>query len=160
DRFRPQEGLMKNKGQHSYRLKARSRTSTLTRRDLFRIGMAAGFAASMGAGALPGLAPRRAYARVGTNTEGIAPPSIEALRGIARRYFLRVSDQDLATYGELMKGTIGSYRRIAQLQEPRLPVKYPRAPGYRPSPEDNRLNAWYWRCSIKGADSGILKGKR
>src|SRR5260370_3367367 len=113
----------------------------------------------MGVGALRGSAPRRALARVGTNTEGIAPPSIEELRGIARRYFLRISDQDLATYGELMKGTIGSYRRIAQLQEPKLPVKYPRAPGYRPSPEDNPLNAWYWRCSIKGAGSGILKGK-
>src|SRR5713226_1328180 len=151
---------MSNKEQNTHRPKARSRASTLSRRDLFRIGMAAGVAASMGAGALPGFAPRRALARVGTNTEGIAPPSIEELRGIARRYFLRISDQDLATYGELMKGTIGSYRRIAQLQEPKLPVKYPRAPGYRPSPEDNPLNAWYWRCSIKGAGSGILKGKR
>jgi len=151
---------MSNKAQNTHRPKARSRASALSRRDLFRIGMAAGVAASMGAGALPGFAPRRALARVGTNTEGIAPPSIEELRGIARRYFLRISDQDLATYGELMKGTIGSYRRIAQLQEPKLPVKYPRAPGYRPSPEDNPLNAWYWRCSIKGAGSGILKGKR
>jgi len=123
---------MSNKEQNTHRPKARSRVSTLSRRDLFRIGMAAGVAASMGAGALPGFAPRRALARVGTNTEGIAPPSIEELRGIAGRYFLRISDQDLATYGELMKGTIGSYRRIAQLQEPKLPVKYPRAPGYRP----------------------------
>ncbi|XP_070557358.1 amidase-like [Ptychodera flava] len=38
-------------------------------------------------------------------------------------------------------------------------VKYPRTPGYRPRPEENKLNAWYWRCDIKGADTGKLAGK-
>ncbi|MGH6802191.1 MAG: hypothetical protein ACREC3_02340 [Methyloceanibacter sp.] len=59
-----------------------------------------------------------------------------------------------------MDGTLGSYRRIAALAEPKLPVKYPRTPGYRPAPEGNPLNAWYWKCSIQGAGSGKLKGKR
>ena len=44
--------------------------------------------------------------------------------------------------------------------EPKLPVKYPRAPGYRPSPEENPHNAWYWKTDIKGAPSGVLAGKR
>src|SRR2546429_6069971 len=39
-------------------------------------------------------------------------------------------------------------------------VKYPRTPGYRPGPEENRQNAWYRKTSIKGAPSGKLKGKR
>ncbi|XP_064595450.1 amidase-like [Liolophura sinensis] len=44
--------------------------------------------------------------------------------------------------------------------EPALPVKYPRTPGYRPGPEENTLNAWYYRCDIKGAAKGKLVGKK
>ena len=35
-----------------------------------------------------------------------------------------------------------TYQRLYELPEPKLPVKYPRTPGYRPSPEDNPYNAW------------------
>jgi Asp-tRNA(Asn)/Glu-tRNA(Gln) amidotransferase A subunit family amidase len=41
-----------------------------------------------------------------------------------------------------------------------LAVKFPRDAGFRPPASDNRLNAWYWRCSIKGATSAPLAGKR
>src|SRR2546427_4023038 len=34
-----------------------------------------------------------------------------------------------------------------------------RKPGYRPSPEEDRLNAWTWRCRIEGAAEGVLAGK-
>src|SRR5207237_3318591 len=37
---------------------------------------------------------------------------------------------------------------------------YARTGGYRPTAEENPLNAWYQKCSIKGASSGILAGKR
>jgi amidase len=132
----------------------------LGRRDLFRLGLAAGVAAGMGTGLEFATGARLAHARVGTNTEGIAPPSLEELSAIAKQYHLKISAEDLATYRDLMKGTIGSYRRISELQEPKLLVKYPRTPGYRPSPEQNPLNAWYWKCSIKGAATGMLAGKR
>src|SRR5262249_31680876 len=46
------------------------------------------------------------------------------------------------------------------LAEPKLPVKYPRAPGYRPSAEENPFNAWYWKTDIKGAPKGLLAGKK
>src|SRR2546423_3278722 len=39
-------------------------------------------------------------------------------------------------------------------------VKYPRTPGHRPGPEENRHNAWYRKTSVKGAPGGKLKGKR
>ena len=35
-----------------------------------------------------------------------------------------------------------TYQRLYELPDPKLPVKYPRTPGYRPSPEDNLYNAW------------------
>jgi len=59
-----------------------------------------------------------------------------------------------------MDGVLASYRRLDQFAEPTLPVKYRRDPGYRPPASENRLNAWYWRCSIKCAQSGPLAGKK
>jgi len=59
-----------------------------------------------------------------------------------------------------MDGVLASYRRLDQFAEPTLPVKYPRNAGYRPAASENRLNAWYWKCSIKGAASGPLAGKK
>ena len=37
---------------------------------------------------------------------------------------------------------IPAYTLTATLDEPSLPVKYPRTPGYRPSAEENTHNAW------------------
>src|SRR5947207_12014946 len=59
-----------------------------------------------------------------------------------------------------MVAVLESYRRIDQLTQPALPVSYQRAGGYRPSADENPLNAWYQKCSIKGTSSGILAGKR
>ncbi|MGH7388324.1 MAG: amidase [Candidatus Rokuibacteriota bacterium] len=90
----------------------------------------------------------------------VRKPSLDDLRDAARQYHLDLTADDLASFRELMDGTIASYRRLDQLPEPRLPVKYPRTPGSRPGPEENRLNAWYWKCSITGAAGGRLGGKK
>src|SRR5213083_909548 len=89
-----------------------------------------------------------------------AKPTIEQLRAIAQTYDLHLSDADLASFTGLMSATFESYRRMDQLTQPALPVSYPRSGSYRPGPEENPLNAWYQKCSIKGASSGILSGKR
>ena len=34
-----------------------------------------------------------------------------------------------------------------------------REPGRRPTPQDDPLNAWMWKCRIEGAAGGLLKGK-
>lgn len=90
----------------------------------------------------------------------VQPPSDEALREIAASYRLDLSTEELSEYRDLMGGVLASYARLDELTESKPKVMYPREPGYRPKPEDNPLNAWYWRCSIKGADDGKLAGKR
>ena len=35
-----------------------------------------------------------------------------------------------------------TYQRMSELPDPKLPVKYPRTPGYRPTAEENPCNAW------------------
>jgi amidase len=90
----------------------------------------------------------------------LEPPSLETLGELADRYGLELSRDDLVFYRRLIEQTLPSYHRLDQLAEPRPPVRYPRTSGWRPQPEDNPLNAWYWRCSIKGAEDGPLAGKR
>ncbi|TXL75701.1 amidase [Vineibacter terrae] len=87
-------------------------------------------------------------------------PSVEQLAGIARSFGLSLSGDDLASFRDLMRGPIASCARLDALVEPKLPVKYARAPGYRPSAEENPYNAWYWKTDIPGAASGLLAGKK
>lgn len=89
---------------------------------------------------------------------GLKRPSIEDLAIIAQEYHLDLTETDLAEFQELI--TLDAYKHLDQMVEPHsLPVKYPRDPGYRPQPEDNPYNAWYWKTSIKGAPTGKLQGK-
>src|SRR5713101_133496 len=89
-----------------------------------------------------------------------AKPTIEQLRETAQTYGLHLSDADLESFTGLMDAVLESYRRIDQLPEPALTVRYPRSGGYRPAASENPLNAWYQKCTIKGASTGILAGKR
>jgi amidase len=80
-----------------------------------------------------------------------AKPTIEQLCETAQMYGMHLSDADLESFADLMSAALESYRRIDQLTEPALPVRYPRSGGYRPAASENPLNAWYQKCSIKGA---------
>ena len=97
---------------------------------------------------------------VGSSRRGIMPPSLEELRSIAQEYNITLSLEDLEGFLPEMEGMLESYKKVGELPEPMPEVKYPRTPGYRPFPEKNPLNAWYWRCSIKGAAQGKLAGKK
>src|SRR5262249_7654493 len=57
-------------------------------------------------------------------------------------------------------GMKASYDRLDELVEPKLPVKYPRTAGQRPSAEENRYNAWAWKATIEGSRGGVLAGKK
>ena len=86
-------------------------------------------------------------------------PTIDDLAELAADYELSLEPEDLESFQGLMAGNLASYDRLDELTEPSLPVAYPRSPGFRPQPEDNPLNAWYWRSEITGAASGPLLGK-
>ncbi len=87
-------------------------------------------------------------------------PTEDQLQDIARSFGMTLTAADAASFRGLMAGSIASYNRLDQLPEPKLPVKYPRLPGYRPGPEENPYNAWYWKTEIKGSVKGILAGKK
>jgi amidase len=87
-------------------------------------------------------------------------PTIEQLHDIADQCGFSLSDSDLASFRHLLAPYITAYNLIADMPDELPPVKYPRTPGYRPGPEENRHNAWYRKTSVKGAPSGKLKGKK
>jgi amidase len=92
-------------------------------------------------------------------------PSIEDLATIAQAHHLNLSEADLAEFQTAI--TLESHQRIDQLINDQFinsltessSKQYPRDAGYRPSPEDNPYNAWYWKTAIQGAKSGLLQGK-
>ncbi|XP_013395091.1 uncharacterized protein LOC106162361 [Lingula anatina] len=87
------------------------------------------------------------------------PPNIKQLRKIAGDLRLELSEEELTAYRECLLPLEEDYGILDELPEPTLPVKYPRTPGWRPKPEDNPFNSWYWRTDIQGAPSGKLAGK-
>ena len=89
----------------------------------------------------------------------IETPTAKELRAIAEGLDLKLSNEDVDTFRGLMGASIAALNQVDAMPDELPPVKYPREPGTRPAEEDNPLNAWYYRTSIKGASSGKLKGK-
>src|SRR5256885_1584869 len=139
------------------------RQSSYSRRQFFRVG-AAGVATTrvVASGRGRGVAGAAVQSPPPMNTAPrvLRKPPLDELGRIAKSYGLDASAEDLASFRNLMDGVLAASRRLDQFAEPTLPVKYPREAGFRPPASDNRLNAWYWRCSINGATSGPLAGKK
>ncbi|MBJ26112.1 MAG: Asp-tRNA(Asn)/Glu-tRNA(Gln) amidotransferase GatCAB subunit A [Alphaproteobacteria bacterium] len=89
----------------------------------------------------------------------VRTPTIDEVLDIADDFGLNLSIEDAESYQGLMAGTVASYDRLDDLAEPKLEVKYPRTTGYRPPPEENPYNAWYWKSKVKGKTRGLLSGK-
>lgn len=86
-------------------------------------------------------------------------PTPNELRAVAAQCGLSLTDEDVSSFRGLMQGSIDAYNAVAGMPDEVPPVRYPRTPGYQPSPEENPRNAWYRKSVVKGADSGKLKGK-
>jgi amidase len=90
----------------------------------------------------------------------VSKPSIEELRVAAGAFRLSLTDVDLASFQALADQALVSQRRLEELGEPPRPIRYPRTLGHRPERDENRFNAWAWKCAIKGASTGPLAGHR
>ena len=110
-------------------------------------------------GHVPGARIRERQTRAHEELAVIRSPTIQQLRGISAELGLELADDLLTEIQASFAGSIASYERIDRLEEPSLPVRYLRSDIRRPERDENPLNAWYWRCSIPGAPSGLLAGK-
>jgi len=86
-------------------------------------------------------------------------PSLDELREIAKKLNMSFSDQELHDYLELMEANFKAYDQLDQMDEFIPEIKYPRSDISWPSPQENILNAWYVKSTIKGRPSGKLNNK-
>ena len=93
-------------------------------------------------------------------TMTVKRPTLSQMRNMADRFGMSLSDEDLREYSEIMEPYIQCYDRLDALPDYLPEVRYPRSPGYRPSPAENPLNAWYYKTNIKGAMDGPLRDKK
>ncbi len=89
----------------------------------------------------------------------VKKPTPAEFVAIAEALGMHMTDADVASYLELMTGTIDSYNLLAEMPSFVPTVNYPRTPGYFPEGADNPNNAWYVKSTVKGAASGKLAGK-
>ncbi|MDE0523092.1 MAG: amidase [Boseongicola sp.] len=87
-------------------------------------------------------------------------PTLSQMRDMARRFGMRLTDEELHEYSEIMEPYMKAYDRLDATPDNLPPVRYPRSPGRFPDLSENPLNAWYVKTEIPGAPDGPLKGKR
>lgn len=90
-------------------------------------------------------------------------PSAAELKAIARANHIELRPEELAALEDMMPAQMAILDQIdAEAATPNDSVtRYrERKAGARPSPKDDPFNAIVTRCSVKGASSGPLKGKR
>ena len=87
-------------------------------------------------------------------------PTLDQVRDVAAELGMNFSDVDLAAHHAAFAGGVAAYNLIDQMPDELPRVTYPRTPGARPAPEDNRYGAWYIKTEVQGAASGKLKGKK
>ncbi|HEX5689462.1 MAG TPA: amidase [Roseiflexaceae bacterium] len=90
----------------------------------------------------------------------VRTPTLSELSRIAEHYNLQLTDDEVRSYQHLIEALLPDYAEVERFPDPMPAARYPRTSGYRPGPEENPLNAWYWRCAIRGAPEGKLAGKR
>jgi amidase len=86
-------------------------------------------------------------------------PTREQLRAAARECGLALDDASVESFRALLTTYVDAYNVVDAMPDEVPRVKYPRTPGYRPAPEENKYNAWYYKSSVKGAPEGKLKGR-
>jgi amidase len=86
-------------------------------------------------------------------------PTVEQMTDIVESLGMAMSQQRVGEFLSLMEPNFAAYDLVDEMPDEVPIVKYPRTPGYRPSPEENPHNAWYVKTDIHGAPKGKLKGK-
>ena len=86
-------------------------------------------------------------------------PTLNQMKDVVAELGMSMSDARVQEFLDVMQGTLDAYDVVDSLPDFLPPVLYPRTSGYRPTAEENPMNAWYVKTEIKGAPRGPLLGK-
>jgi amidase len=88
-------------------------------------------------------------------------PTADDLKQLAAANHFNLNPDELADFQAMMPQMFETLDGLDRAPSPVVPLKYAeRNRGARPQPEDDPFNAILRRCSVKGAQSGKLAGKR
>ena len=86
-------------------------------------------------------------------------PTLSQMQDVVTELGMSMSDSRIMEFMDVMQGTLDAYDVVDSLPDYLPPVLYPRTAGYRPTAEENPMNAWYVKTEIKGAPRGPLLGR-
>jgi amidase len=86
-------------------------------------------------------------------------PTHEQLLEVADEIGLSFGRDDADSFIDILRPFIAAYNVVDAMPDNLPEVKYPRAPGRHPLPEENPHNAWYVKTTVSGAPSGKLHGR-
>ncbi|WP_289149954.1 amidase [uncultured Salipiger sp.] len=89
----------------------------------------------------------------------VSTPTTDQIAEIAAELGMNLTEADVASFQGLMGAYVEHYSIVEKLPDALPEVTYPRTIGTRPAPEDNPLNAWYYKSTVTGAETGKLAGK-
>ena len=94
---------------------------------------------------------------------GVRQPTVAELRAIAAQHHFTATSEQFQEWQPIINGWISSLDRVEALHAEHFPKQdvSQRDRGEAPKPDENRLNAWAWRCDIRNGDvtGGKLSGK-
>ena len=91
-----------------------------------------------------------------------AVPDVDEVVAVAKELGIHLCPDEAVLYRKYLMEQMEQLDTFVQarLEEHKPPmVSAARKPGYRPSPEEDPLNAWIWKCRIEGESEGLLAGK-
>lgn len=91
----------------------------------------------------------------------IRRPNSDQIRELALSEYMDLSEEEVIDIGALINLSLNQIERLDDMFFDSHKLKYhDRNPGERPTPEEDPYNIFIRKCSVKGAISGILAGKR
>jgi len=91
-----------------------------------------------------------------------ALPDVDEVVAVAKELGIHLGPDEAVMYRKYLMEQMEQLDTFVQarLDEPKPPmVSSARKPGYRPSTDEDPLNAWMWKCRIEGVAGGLLAGK-
>ncbi len=86
-------------------------------------------------------------------------PTHAQMKAVVAELGMNMSDARVQEFLDVMQPTLDAYDVVDSLPDYLPPVLYPRTSGYRPTAEENPMNAWYVKTDIRGAPRGPLLGR-
>ncbi|MGN6869299.1 MAG: amidase family protein [Solirubrobacteraceae bacterium] len=90
----------------------------------------------------------------------LRPPTPDDLARAAEREHLNLSLEECRELAPFAADFVRAFDDVEELPDLQVPVRYPRTPGSRPTPEEDPVNAFVRVLEIQGAPDGPLAGRR